>query len=619
MAHKVEVLSGSKAVFPELLKTISTLGMPRAILACTFAFQEEVFGAILQNLCAELDIEYSDLRKIPIDVICDKKMYRGHPAGYNVIFWPDQSRLFHPKILLFLFEDQVVWVDGSINLTVQAWQENREIAMIHAPGCLALPSELRELLEKVTGLSPAAEAILSVVRNNEPADAFPRKFYSSVSTAILPRFLERIGSRRLRNVQEIRVLAPFMGAKDNADPEDGAEEGLLNYLREYCPYAKLRVYLPLVGTEKPYKLLCSSSLLKWMRQESSNLVVYGVIEEDRKLHGKILAIRVLSKRDKGYILVGSPNMTTAALISPKGNIETAWGVRTWWDKVESLFSTVPSIHIADLNKVRNMSPKFLSGKSWPALQNASYDVVKRELSITWSTAKTHIGDKYSEHNTELRYARKPVKLNGKTTISPFILNEDICWIETHPKHAESKDYMPGRIPICISGMEWLGLHQDPGVPTPEGLLRMLGAMPKEKGGRTGGGMPGAASGVDGSNYFELSARVRDLCERISFARDWLAEECWSDAEWKRRVKFLGEIFCSHTPEAKNIDQNEKIWRIWVRFEFWRLVKDVSHSTVISSTKKRAFLRKTARRWRRGLTGTTKIPRLRELINLAYRV
>lgn len=58
----------------------------------------------------------------------------GFPLGLNVSFWPNCRRLFHPKLFIGHFKSEVVWSDGSMNLTPAGWHRNREIAILHRPG-----------------------------------------------------------------------------------------------------------------------------------------------------------------------------------------------------------------------------------------------------------------------------------------------------------------------------------------------------------------------------------------------------------------------------------------------------------------------------------------------------
>ena len=93
--------------------------------------------------------------RLPVDVVCDRTRYSGHKIGFNVSFWPNSRRLFHPKLFIALFRSEVVWSDGSMNLTPAGWHRNREIAILHRPGGKALPRQLRALLKAIPGVTAA--------------------------------------------------------------------------------------------------------------------------------------------------------------------------------------------------------------------------------------------------------------------------------------------------------------------------------------------------------------------------------------------------------------------------------------------------------------------------------
>ena len=120
---------------------------PRAILGCSYPFEGSTFGEILDCIADALQIDYGNLNRIPIDVVCDAKLYRGHTpdARYRVHLYP-HSELLHPKLLIVLLEDQVLWISGSGNITRAGFCSNREIMLLHEPDDLTLPAPLRKLL-----------------------------------------------------------------------------------------------------------------------------------------------------------------------------------------------------------------------------------------------------------------------------------------------------------------------------------------------------------------------------------------------------------------------------------------------------------------------------------------
>lgn len=614
---RFEIDSDPQAVLPALIGRMGGLGPPKAILACTFAFHHEVFHTILRQLCDKLwKLDLNDLRKIPIDVVCDSRMYHGHLAYYNVRPWPG-GRLFHPKILLFLYSDCVVWVDGSLNLTLAGWQENREFAFIHSPGALTLPGELRQFLAELAKTSPAAQYIYDRVLKNERGTRFPHQLYTSISEPIFPRFAQRIGTRRLKRVTEIRVMAPFVGAADELIGEAGADQGFLNILKARCPNAVLKAYLPLVG-EKPQILQCTQEVLRWLRH-TGKAKAYGVPawEGERKLHGKLLALRIPGSRgDRGYFIVGSPNMTAAALLNSgsKANVEVAWGLSTGWSEIERMFSVLRAPPI-DLSKAKAISPRISAKPTWMALEQATYYVLKKKLVVAWSKG-------YSDLNTELLYSGTAMELRHGCC-APFELKDDRCWIEMRPKGKARKTEHPGRIPIVLQPVDWVGQGSRKGQPTPESLLAMLGALSKAPGNGHDyeDDADDEAMSASGTNTFKLSEQVRDLSDKIRFTRTWLREDSAPFDEWARRVDLLQVIFEIHNPNSRGITDQERVWRFWVRFDFWRLFRALSRGSGIREIRRRHHLSLFARRWKSNLVlpiASTK-KTMQDMLDLEYRI
>ena len=189
------------------LGVFQDLGNPEALLACTFTFHADFFADLLARF-AEASCESGvsggrSFTHLPVDVVCDRAHYNGHRVGFNVTLWPNSARLFHPKLFIALFRDQVVWSDGSLNLTLAGWHRNREMAMLHRPRLSTLPSQLRELLKALPGVA-AAQRILDAT-SNQPAENLPGRYLTSLYAPIGPPFI----SAAPRYAEEVHLVAPF--------------------------------------------------------------------------------------------------------------------------------------------------------------------------------------------------------------------------------------------------------------------------------------------------------------------------------------------------------------------------------------------------------------------------
>jgi hypothetical protein len=140
------LLEGPYSLKDRWLSIFSELGEPDALLACTFTFHADFFADLLARFAESACASGAGLGRLfthlPVDVVCDRSRYAGHRIGFNVTLWPTAARLFHPKLLVALFRHEVVWSDGSLNLTPAGWHRNREIAMLHRPRSRSLPRQL---------------------------------------------------------------------------------------------------------------------------------------------------------------------------------------------------------------------------------------------------------------------------------------------------------------------------------------------------------------------------------------------------------------------------------------------------------------------------------------------
>jgi hypothetical protein len=127
-----------------------------------------IFGEILDCIAEALQVDDANLKRIHIDVVCDRKLYRSHSRDdrFRVHLY-QQSELFHPKLLIVLLADRVVWISGSANSTRAGYCANREIMLLHEPGDPTLPAPLRRLLARLS--SEAARLIRKKTLDGPPA------------------------------------------------------------------------------------------------------------------------------------------------------------------------------------------------------------------------------------------------------------------------------------------------------------------------------------------------------------------------------------------------------------------------------------------------------------------
>jgi hypothetical protein len=221
------------------------LGAPRALLACAFTFHARFFAGLLkdfQEAAFQCQNSWqSSWSGVPIDVVCDLLNYKGHHLGYK--------RLFHPKLLIALFGDEVVWSGGSLNLTPAGWRHNREVVIFHRPGDKTLPRELRELLTWL-GTVRAARVIVEATRD-QPDTKLQARFLTSLKSPIGERFLSH-GPKK-NQVEEIHLAAPFF-EKGESEGRPLDRQWLQTLSRRYQG-AELHLYLPqLSGEHEPIRV-----------------------------------------------------------------------------------------------------------------------------------------------------------------------------------------------------------------------------------------------------------------------------------------------------------------------------------------------------------------------------
>ncbi len=585
------------------LDVFRELGEPEALLACTFTFHADFFAELLARF-AEVSCEGGAAKDrpfthIPIDVVCDHSRYSGHRLGFNVTLWPKPSRLFHPKLFIALFHDEIVWSDGSLNLTPAGWHRNLEMAMLHRPRRLTLPRELRELIEALPSVT-AARRILDATSNQRAAD-LPGRYLTSLHAPIGTRFI----SGAPKHAEEVHIVAPFFEKEDSN--EVPLDDRWLRALGQRYPRAHFHVYLPQLEAEPLCVQGCREMFEALERELCNRVALHPVLPAPGPLHGKILCLVHTPRRvQRARILVGSPNMTHAALMAPVsyGNIESAWILDERWQDAKRIFHGLGS-KARSIEDAEFVAPQIRRVNAWMPLRRATYDPLRRELRVEWK-------DFADARLTIVRYAGRPLSL-GHDGCGGFDLVDAIGWLVTQKRSGGTAE---GRCPIEVPVELLPACHRGTQARTPEEWLRMLGAVSAD--GLDVGSRDTTKHGegrLDPSSGFEWSERVRDLAARMRYLVGALGDETLNSVEREWLLKLFLHIYNSHDP-SEITSAHEQIWRVWVRLDLWRAAEDLA---TMSPTKTgRTLWRARAQRLRRRLAVSTLSPAIRSQIRLVVK-
>ena len=533
------------------------IGEPQALLACTYTFNADFFSELLdhfaQAACEGGAGKDQSFAHVPVNVVCDSSQYRRHPVrSFNVTLWPESRRLFHPKLFIILFNDEVVWSDGSLNLTRQGWHHNREIAMLHRPGWKGLPGELRELLKSLDSVA-AARIILESTSNVSFSDSSD-EYLTSLHVPIGKRFLASVQA----TPHEVHLVAPFF--ENDEDAEEGLDEYWFRLLTKECRFAQFHIYLPMIEDD-PLTVQGSKELFVEAERHLVNRIILHPVERSPgPLHAKIAClVHIPGRIKRAHMLVGSPNMTRSALMAPvkKGNIESAWILDVRWEDVKRLFRGL-GVQSISINEAKFVPPVIRRKNIWAPLKQAVYDPMRHELRIKWK-------DFADSRKTIILYAGKTLSIKGDICLN-FKLENDTGWLVTRKRSGGTSDgFFPIEIPVeslpfCQSNV----LER-----TPDDWLKMLGSV-TFAGAEVNRDISGKSkNGEAAVNIaFKWSERVRDLSSRMRYFAEGYSDTALNISVQKSLLKLFNQIFNSHDPcSAENSD--EQVWRAWVRLELWQ--------------------------------------------------
>lgn len=255
------------------------------------------------------------------------------------------TRVFHPKLGLFVAEDRALAIVGSANLTRGGLERNLELGSAFEVNRDGGPRPLFEsilryiagpLMTEVetrgtaaTSLRETAVALREVLTYIPSMQESPHQFIHNYEKPLWEQVLSALPHR---HVARLSIVSPFF-EPNTIQPEDPVVEAGVGIFEQMF---KDLTFEPPKG-EKPISvffqqsegktLLPINKLSRW-KKEIELFQRLSTTDEARPLHGKLLLIEgAESNSREPYLLVvyGSPNFTSAAFLSrpPDGNSETA--------------------------------------------------------------------------------------------------------------------------------------------------------------------------------------------------------------------------------------------------------------------------------------------------------
>lgn len=540
-----------RSALDQLADTVKAVGLDSllAVLACTYTFDPRMWRDILDCIASCSPSGHDHLRGIPIDVVCDRHQYRGHDLGYNVHLWSGDN-LFHPKLLVLLFEREIVWLSGSLNLTGPGWRSNRELVLVHEARDRNLPHGLGVILRRLSN-SQSAKMIL--------AESYTRG--TGDRSTHLCSLDERIGERFLRgrrDASEVHVVAPFFDCRTEANaPLDST---VVKRLRSRFPFAQFHFYLPQIDSD-PVTVQGSRTLFGGLFP-SSHLPqpwIHAVPRRPGPLHGKLIVVRYGARGGRARLLAGSSNISEAALFRKgrRANVEFASKFDIAWRHVEPLLRGLGRPY--RLKSLKFEPPAMSREKGWDVLDRVVYHPLSGKLLVTWR-------DSSKIRQTQLRYCGNPITLNkSNKIIDGFNLQGNELRLEARSLRRSSRRSL---FPIEIPVEESITLADISGaIDTPQDWLEQLGALPIDGDSHESAGSPTTAglTMTEGSD-FEIASRIRDLADRMRFLKQVLSKRDLSPMHRQGHVKLLRKIFDTHDPSAVGLTTLDMTWRFWVRLE-----------------------------------------------------
>lgn len=539
----------------------------KAILACTFTFDGGYFEQFLKAL-AELHPDGTDrLREIPVDVICDHRHYRGHGFGYNVHCWPGDN-LFHPKLLMLLFTDRLVWLEGSQNLTRAGYALNRELVSFHKSRKNRFPPGVAKLVGRLAQLRIASAEKIWKVTTGAREQSMNRSI-TSLDRELLAGMMSRV-----RKASDVYVVAPFFDRREQVGVS--IETSALKRLADQYPEAKFWVFLPQIETADGHHELQASrqTFAKAFGYQApmSRLALCGVPSDKQPLHAKLLGIRYGQRDATVTILVGSPNLTEVALLKKgsNANVELAREITGTWSWFERLLKPLEGRFKKFADCRFNKEPLQVTSSGWHALESAIYNPLRQDLQVKWRRSELAWA-------TRVCYGGKPLKIMADGRYKGFAIKQGEYRLETIcRKDPSRRSWCPIVIPL-ETRLALGSLPEGKELP-PEWWLAQLGSLPLASPNGESSPPLGNIHHREAVVKFELGTRIRDLASRMRYASDVIVTSSVQDnVHVTAHLDLLQKIFDTHEP-VNSFNSSEDAWRMWVRLELTQMLVQASKAT-----------------------------------------
>lgn len=255
------------------------------------------------------------------------------------------TRVFHPKLGLFVAEDRALALIGSANLTRGGLERNLELGSAFEitpeggpralfDGILSyiggpLLNELETGGSAAASLRDAAVALREVLAGVPSASDAVHRFFHNYERPLWEQILEALPHR---HIKRLSIVSPFF-EPNTVEPEDPISETDAGLFER--TFADL-TFEPPTG-EKPISIFFQQSegktllpidkLGRW-RDKLALFQRLATSDDARPLHGKFLLIEGSQAKNRDPYLAaiyGSPNYTSAAFLNcpPNGNAEIA--------------------------------------------------------------------------------------------------------------------------------------------------------------------------------------------------------------------------------------------------------------------------------------------------------
>lgn len=255
------------------------------------------------------------------------------------------TRVFHPKLGLFVAEDRALAIVGSANLTRGGLERNLELGSAFEVSRDGGPRPLFEgilryitdpLMTEVeargtpaTSLRDTAVALREVLADVPITQERSHLFIHNYERPLWEQVLDALPHR---HVARLSIVSPFF-EPNTVQPEDPVAEpevGIFERMFQDLTFEPTKGEKPVsvfFQQSEGKTLLPIDKLSRW-KKEIELFQRLSTSDESRPLHGKLLLIEgAQGNHREPYLLAvyGSPNFTSAAFLSrpPEGNSETA--------------------------------------------------------------------------------------------------------------------------------------------------------------------------------------------------------------------------------------------------------------------------------------------------------